>query len=104
MDWATNLQVFTPLSIGLLITYLVLLAIVLTLLWRNQSAIGAWFVRRLVEGNSQHAINTALTSTSIWLTGGVALSSVVPLWTACLGIFLKPETSPANPPSGSPGA
>lgn len=104
MDWATNLQVFTPVSIALMFTYLVILGFLAFWAWSNRDAIKGWFLARVAESNSQDAIGTAINTSVLCLVGAAPISSLASLWAGCLCLFLKPEPKPANPPPAGPSA
>ena len=89
------LTTLTPASFCIAFTYVVVLVLLFLIALNHRDAVGKWFLARASEPSSQHAMNTALTTTALWLGGGVTFATVLPLWAGCIGVFIKPDKSPS---------
>ena len=82
---------WTPISVMIVVVFIFSLVVNGFVLYKKRSSIQAWFIRRLAEDYSQHALNAALMGTAGWITGAADFSTILPLWTACIFFFIKPS-------------
>ena len=112
MDWVTALVLWTPVSVAILVLFIVVLLVVAILVWGNRAGLVGWFTARLAEGSTKHAYTVALSTTAAWLldlAGMLPAGEHVPFalvrvgWLIALALFIKPDAQ-TNPSGAGPAA
>lgn len=105
MDWMTVFMLWTPVSVALLLLFLLVVLVAAILVYFNRVPVVAWFQARLTESSTAHAFNLALTTTSAWLldmAGALPADQHVPFllvkagWLIALALFIKSDAG-GNP-------
>ncbi|GEM_PF-5105478 len=108
LDWMTILMLWTPLSTALFVIFLFGLGA----LYLYRVVVTVWFLARLQEGSTKHAVTVALTTTAFWLidlAGALPDGQHVPFvlvkgfWLIALALFIKPDAK-VNPSLAAPAA